>query len=89
MENDAALHDVKSRNRLKRIQTMLREKMQLLKELDKKILAASEINDIVKEIEEAELLKMRIMDALENISSSSAPALQKTMPPTVARGSYI
>ena len=89
LENDATLHDVKSRNRLKRIQTMLNEKMQLLKELDEKILAASEIDDIVKEIEEAELLKMRIMDALENSSSSSAPALPKTTPPTVAQGSYV
>ena len=89
LENDAALHDVKSRNRLKRIQTMLNEKMQLLKELDEKILAASEIDDIVKEIEEAEFLKMRIIDALENIASSSTPALPKTTPTTVAQGSYV
>ena len=68
---------------------MLNEKMQLLKELDEKILAASEIDDIVKEIEETEFLKMRIMDALENIASSSTPALPKTTPTTVAQGSYV
>ena len=78
LENDAAQLDMKTRNRLTRIDTMLKEKLQLLSELDEKILTASEVDDIIKEVEDAEFFKMDHMDAIANISTSTKPAVPKT-----------
>jgi len=50
LEHDAALQDMKMRNRLTQIQTMLNEKMLLISKLDKKILSISKINDVMKEV---------------------------------------
>jgi len=50
LEHDAALQDMKMRNRLTQIQTMLSEKMLLISKLDKKILSISKINDVMKEV---------------------------------------
>ena len=49
---------------------MLTEKMKLLIDLDGKILEGVKVDDITKEIEEAEFFKMKIMDAIANIKSS-------------------
>ena len=65
--------DVRSKNRLIRILTMLKEKMELLIDLDGKTLDGVKVDDITKEIEEAEFkfFKMKIMDAIANIKSSN------------------
>ena len=80
LENDTALLDMKTRNQLTRIDTMLKEKLQLISELDEKILTASKIEDIIKEVEDADFFKMRLMDAIANISTSTTPAIPKASP---------
>ena len=61
----------KKQNRLILILTMLKEKMELLVELDGKLLDNVKVNDIMTEIREAEFLKMDIMTAIANIKSSN------------------
>ena len=63
LEYESTPQDLRSKNRLIRILTMLKEKMELLIDLDGKILDGVKVNDITKEIEEAEFFKMKIMDA--------------------------
>ena len=63
----------KARNRLARIEKVLKEKSELIHDLDEKIIAVCKVEDIEKEIEEAEDLKMRVMDAIEAISLGSPP----------------
>ena len=45
LEKDVALLDMKTRNRLMRIDAMLKEKLQLISELDEQILTASEVDE--------------------------------------------
>ena len=73
LEYDSTPQDVRSKNRLIRILTMLKEKMELLIDLDGKTLDGVKVDDISKEIEEAEFkfFKMKIMDAIANIKSSN------------------
>ena len=86
LESDTALQDIKSWKRLQRILKMLNEKMDLLKVLDEKILNACKVDDIMKEVEEADFFKMRIMDAIANITSYTttstvfAPTASNTSP---------
>ena len=77
LEKDVALLDMKTRNRLTRIDAMLKEKLQLISVLDEQILTASEVDEIMKEVEEADFFKMRLMDAIANISTSTTPAVPK------------
>lgn len=62
--------DEKTRNRLARIEKVLKEKTELIHNLDKKIIA---VEDIKEEIENNEDLKMRVMDAIEAISIGTTP----------------
>ena len=62
--------DEKTRNRLARIKKVLKEKTELIHNLDKKIIA---VEDIKEEIENNEDLKMRVMDAIEAISIGTTP----------------
>ena len=80
LEYDSTPHDVRSKNRLTRILTMLKEKMELLIDFDGKILEGVKVDDIAKEIEEAEFFKMKIMDAIANIKSSNT--LSASITPT-------
>ncbi|XP_015754640.1 PREDICTED: uncharacterized protein LOC107334226 [Acropora digitifera] len=81
LENDVALLDKKTRNRLTRIDGILQEKLQLISELDEKILNYCEVDDIMKEVEDAEFFKMRLMDAIENISTSNTPSVTEMYSP--------
>ena len=78
LEYDSTPQDVRSKNRLIRILTMLKEKMELLIDLDGKTLDGVKVDDISKEIEEAEFkfFKMKIMDAIANIKSSNTLSAQ-------------
>ena len=67
LEKDVALLDMKTRNRLTRIDAMLKEKLQPISELDEQILIASEVDEIMKEVEEADFFKMRLVAAIANI----------------------
>ena len=67
----------KTRNRLTRIEKALKEKAELIHDLDEKIVAVCKVEDIEKEIEDAEGFKMRIMDAIANISTSTTPSAPK------------
>ena len=60
----------KTRNRLARIEKVLKEKTELIHNLDKKIIA---VEDIKEEIENNKDLKMRVMDAIEAISIGTTP----------------
>ena len=80
MEYDSTPQDVRSKNRPIRILPMLKEKMELLINLDGKILEGVKVDEITKEIEEAELFKMKIRDAIANIKSSNT--LSASITPT-------
>ena len=73
LENDITIMDMKTRNRLTRIDAMLQEKLQLISELDEKILTACVVDDTIKEVEDAEFFKMCVMDAIANVSTSTTP----------------
>ena len=77
LENDVELMDLKKQNRLSRINGVLQEKLQLISKLNEKISTACEVGDIIKEVEDAECFKMRIMDAITNISTSTMPSAPK------------
>ena len=47
----------------------------MIHDLDEKIIAVCKVEDIEKEIEDAEDLKMRVMDAIEAISLGTTPFL--------------
>ena len=64
----------KARNRLARIEKVLKEKSELIHDLDEKIIAVCKVEDIEGEIEDAEDLKMRVMDAIEAISPQASQA---------------
>ncbi|XP_044172645.1 uncharacterized protein LOC114972132 [Acropora millepora] len=68
----------KARNRLARIEKVLKEKSELIHDLDEKIIAVCNVEDIEKEIEDAEDLKMRVMDAIEAISLGTTPTTPLT-----------
>ena len=65
----------KTRNRLTRIEKVLKEKTELIQDLDEKIIAVCKVEDIEEEIENAEDLKMRVMDAIEAISTEAQGGL--------------
>ena len=65
--------EVKLRNRLARIEMVLKEKTELIHDLDEKIIVVCKVEDIEEEIENAEDLKMRVMDAIEAISLGTTP----------------
>ena len=67
----------KTSNRLTQIEKALKEKAKLIHDLDEKIVAVCKVEDIEKEIEDAEGFKMRIMDAIANISTSTTPSAPK------------
>ena len=81
MEADTEIDD-KTRNRLIRIETMLKEKIKLVTDLDEKIMSVCKLEEIEKEIDDAESLKMRVMDAIANIALMTMPP--KSMTPTFA-----
>ena len=81
LETDTAIDD-KTRNRLLRIETMLKEKIKLVTDLDEKIVSVCKLEDIEKEIDDAESLKMRVMDAIANIALTTTPP--KSTTPTFA-----
>ena len=66
---------MKTCTRLGRIKATLKEKLVTITDLGEKIIAVCDVEEIEKEIEDAEALKMRIMDAIENISTSSTPSI--------------
>lgn len=57
---------------------MLKEKSKLVSDLDEKIVSICKVEEIEKEIDEAETLKMRVMDALANISLTTTPSNTST-----------
>ena len=81
LETGTAIDD-KTRNRLIRIETMLKEKIKLVTDLDEKIVSVCKLEDIEKEIDDAESLKMRVMDAIANIALTTTPP--KSTTPTFA-----
>ena len=58
----------KARRQLARIERVVKEKSKLIHDRDEKIIAVCKVEDIEKEIEDAEDLKMRVMDSIEAIS---------------------
>ena len=63
----------KRRNRLALIEKVLKEKSELIHDLDEKTIAVCKVEDMEKEIEDAEDLKTRVMDAIEAISLGTTP----------------
>ena len=63
-----AERDTKARDRLQKIDTMLKGKTTLINQLDDQIVALCKVEEIEKEIEEAEELKVRVMDTRADIS---------------------
>ena len=57
---------------------MLKEKSKLVSDLDEKIVSVCKVEEIEKEIDEAETLKMSVMDALANISLTTTPSNTST-----------
>ena len=77
-ETEGILHgpyplEEKTRNRLVRIEKVLKETTELIHDLDEKIIAVCKVEDIKEEIENAEDLKMHVMDAIEAISIGTTP----------------
>lgn len=77
-ETEGILHgpyplEEKTRNRLARTEKVLKEKTELIHDLDEKIIAVCKVEDIKEEIENAKDLKMRVMDAIEAISIGTTP----------------
>lgn len=77
-ETEGILHgpyplEEKTRNRLARTEKVLKEKTELIHDLDEKIIAVCKVEDIKEEIENAKDLKMRVMDAIEAISIGTMP----------------
>lgn len=70
--------DAKTRDQLQRIDAMLSEKLTLLNELNKQILAVCKVEEIEKEIDETETFKMRIMDMRADISTRTTPPVRET-----------
>ena len=63
----------KTRNRLAHIEKVLKEKTELIHDFDKKIIAVCKVEDFEEEIENAEDLKMHVMDAIDAISLGTTP----------------
>ncbi|KAL9969021.1 hypothetical protein ACROYT_G021180, partial [Oculina patagonica] len=91
---DTILHgenplDQQARNQLARIERILKEKLELIHQFDEKIIAVCKVEDIEEEIEYAEDLKMRVMDAIEAISQGTTPInpLSSSEPSNLAQGS--
>ena len=59
--------------RLARIEKVLKEKTELIHNLNEKVIVVRKVEDIEEEIEHAEDLKMRVMDAIEAISLGTTP----------------
>ena len=78
LENATSELDIKTKNKLTRIEEMLKEKSKLVSDLDEKIVFVCKVEEIEKEIDEAETLKMRVMDALVNISLTTTPSNTST-----------
>ena len=78
LENATSELDIKTKNKLTRIEEMLKEKSKLVSDLDEKIVSVCKVEEIEKEIDEAETLKMRVMDALANISLTTTPSNTST-----------
>ena len=78
LENATSELDIKTRNKLSRIEEMLKEKSKLVSNLDEKIVSVCKVEEIEKEIDEAETLKMRVMDAHANISFTTTPSNTST-----------
>ena len=55
-----------AKTRLQTIQTMLCEKLKILKELDEQMLSLCEVEEITKEVEEADEIISRVLD-VQNI----------------------
>ena len=77
-ETEGILHgpyplEEKTRNRLARTEKVLKEKTELIHDLDEKIIVVCKVEDIKEEIENAKDLKMRVMDAIEAISIGTTP----------------
>ena len=68
--------DDKTRNRLLRIDTMLKEKFKVVTDLDEETVPVCKLEDIGKEIDDSESLKMRVLDAIANIATDdNAPKI--------------
>ena len=87
--------DAKTRDRLQRIDTILTQKMDLLDQLNDQIIAVCKVEEIEKEIGDAEDLKMRIMDARADISTKTTPPTlvttnpsETTPPPAPQQGNH-
>ena len=78
LENATSELDIKTKNKLTRIEEMLKEKSKLVSDLDEKIVSVCKVEEIEKEIDEAETLKMRVKDALANISLTTTPSNTST-----------
>ena len=87
--NEETQLDAKTKSRLHRIEKMLNEKMQLLSEFDEKILAGCKVEEIEKEVDEAEFLKMKVMDAIANISISTTPPVSTTIITNASRLQFL
>ena len=76
--------NAKARDRLKRIAFMLDQKAQLLSGLNEQILALCQVEEIEKDIEDADEFTMRIMDTKAEISMMTTPSLttMETPPPS-------
>lgn len=92
-EAETILHDAyplkeKARNRLAQIEKVLKEKSQSIHHLNDKIIVVCKVEDIEEEIEFAEDLKLRVMDAIEAISLGTMPItmLSSSGPSTLPQG---
>ena len=63
----------KARNRLARNEKVLKEKSEMIHDLNEKIIMVCKVENIEKEIEDAEDLTIHVMDSIEAISLGTTP----------------
>ena len=70
LNNDEELEAESSKTRLQTINTMLSDKLKIVKELDEQVLSLCEVKDISREIEEADDIISRVLDIQTLIAES-------------------
>ena len=70
LNNDEELEAESSETRLQTINTMLSDKLKIVKELNEQVLSLCEVEDISREIEEADDIISRVLDIQTFIAES-------------------
>ena len=80
LENDAALLDMKTRNRLTKDRYDAKGKIATNQRARQENINRQQNGRCYQEVEDADFFKMRLMDGIANISTSTTPAVPKATP---------